>query len=362
MAGKATVSNRESEQQQDIVAEVERFFLRYLALRPGLAFVMALWSVATYFCDVFDAFGYLAITSPTKRCGKTRACELLGFICLQALQTVSISPAALYRLLKAGKRTLIIDEAEHLARRRDERSSALWEVLNSGYRKGAAVYRCTNFGKEPEAFDTYCPKVLVLIGRLLGPLADRCIENRMDRLSNVTLERFRYERVKTEMAGLQQRVACWAKHNRRTVEEYYAGSDLPFLRDRESELWLPLFCVCAVAAHDRLAELEAIAQDLAQVKSEHDSSDVGIRLLRDIRSAFSEMNSDALPTELLLKALNSLPHAPWGGWSNGEGLNSRALSDLLDAFAITSQNIRYEGRVLKGYKRRGFEDSWRRYL
>ena len=359
------------QQSSTVLDSLENLFSRFLALSPGLALVLALWSLATHLHDVFDAFAYLAITSPTKRCGKTRLCELLGLVCFQPLHTVSISPAALYRLLRAGKRTLIIDEAEYLAGRKDERASALREILNAGYRKGQVVYRCKNTGKvkgnngqsfEPEAFETYCPKVLVLIGRLQDTLADRCIEVRMQRIANVILERFRYDRVKAETAKLRKQVAEWAKRNAVQVEGYYLGSDLPFVRDREAELWLPLFAVCAVAAPHRLPELEAVAKRLADAKEDHDTGDLGIQLLNDIRDAFTESESDSLPTRVLLKMLNSRDESPWAGWSGGMGLNSHALSRLLDPFEISSRNVRYEGRVPKGYKRRSFADAWARYL
>ena len=69
--------------QLGIVEELEALFSRFLALSLGLALVLALWSVATHLYELFDAFPYLAITSPTKRCGKTRVWELLGLVCFR---------------------------------------------------------------------------------------------------------------------------------------------------------------------------------------------------------------------------------------------------------------------------------------
>src|SRR5215467_4648072 len=111
-------------QDEPLVDAIEAYFARYLAIEPGLALVLALWSIATHAFDAFDAFPYLAITSPTKRCGKTRTAELLSFVCAKAKSTVGISVAALYRTIELDKPTLIIDEAESL-RVRSERSSAL---------------------------------------------------------------------------------------------------------------------------------------------------------------------------------------------------------------------------------------------
>ena len=262
-----------------IVDELEAFFSRFLALSPGLALVLALWSIATHLHERFDAFPYLAITSPTKGCGKTRVCELLELVSLHPLRTVNISPAALYRLLEKSKYTLLIDEAECLARKSDDRGSALREILNAGYKKGQRVYRCkktstalnskgkgkceTQDDYEVGSFETYCPKALVLIGRLQDTLADRCIEIRMERRAQAHIDRFRSARVYTETALLRKAVEQWAHCNSSLVQTHYMDNDLPFLRDREAELWLPLFSVCTVATPHRLSELEAAAKCLA---------------------------------------------------------------------------------------------------
>jgi len=81
-----------------LLEDLERVFRRYLALDKGMALVLALWSLATHVHDAFDAFPYLGITSPTKRCGKTRTAEVLELVCARPSRTVAITPAALFVL------------------------------------------------------------------------------------------------------------------------------------------------------------------------------------------------------------------------------------------------------------------------
>jgi hypothetical protein len=362
-----------SENEENIVDQVSALFSRFVALDSGLPLVLALWCVGTHMHDSFDAFPYLAITSPTKRCGKTRLCEVMELVCHKPLRTVSISTAALYRLLDAGTRTLLIDEAEYLGRTRDERASTLREILNAGYRNGQSVYRCKKTIKQtskneseehfvPEPHKTYCPKVLVLIGRLQDTLADRCIEVRMERRASVQLNRFRYARVVADTAPLRDELRAWSKKHAKAVEKHYQENDLFFLRDREAELWLPLFAVCAVAAPERLPELELVAKRLAESKSSDEPADLGIHLLKDVRELFTQQNADRLATFDLVNRLNSLEESPWGGWYKGRGLDAHALSRLLRPFKVTSQNIRHGEKVVKGYTKQSFEDSWTRYL
>jgi len=361
-------------QPHTIVDELEAFFSRFLALNSGLALVLALWSITTHLHERFDAFPYLAITSPTKRCGKTRLCELLGLVCLHPLQTVNISPAALYRLLEKAKHTLLIDEAEYLGRKRDERGSVLREILNAGYRKGQRVYRCkkstvrkdsngvTQDGYEVESFETYCPKALVLIGRLQDTLADRCIEIRMERRAQAEIQRFRYARVQAETAPLKKAVEEWANTYAPLVEAHYINNDLRFLHDREAELWQPLFSVATVAAVHRLTELQVSASRMAGAKSDSEAGDYSIQLLKDISDAFTQNDGDKLPTSVLLQTLNAFDESPWAGWSDGKGLDSHALARLLKPFRVRSRSLRCGEQVVKGYLRESFADAWERYL
>jgi hypothetical protein len=143
-----------------IVLTLESTFRQYVAFDDGLPLVLALWTVATHVFACFDAFGYLAITSPTKRCGKTRLAEIIELLAKKGLRTVGASPAAIFRSIDADTPTLIIDEAEALSIKSD-RSEAIREILNAGYRDGQFVLRCeSSDGRsfKPKRYKIYCPK------------------------------------------------------------------------------------------------------------------------------------------------------------------------------------------------------------
>jgi hypothetical protein len=335
-----------------LVESLEHHFLRYLAMDRGLGLVLALWAMATHVYQIFDAFPYLAITSPTKSCGKTRVAELLEHVCLTPVRTVGISVAALFRTIQLKQPTMIIDEAEAL-RTRDERSSALREIINAGYRKGQAVLRCDDRqGYEPKEYNTYCPKVLVLIGNLPDTLADRCIPIRMRRHRNELIERYSNRRVRASVAPLKELLPQWAQTQARGIEEWYEANSLVWLADREEELWLPLFAVCAQTAADRLAELEKTARELASEKSSHDSLDWGVKLLSDIRAIFYDLHRDRLSTIELLAHLTTLDESPWATWGHSHELNARGLALLLRPFGIYPQNIRTDSAFSRATCRR----------
>jgi putative DNA primase/helicase len=287
----------------------------------------------------------------------------MDMICARSKRTVGVTPAVLFRTIERAKPTLIIDEAEVLGTR-DERAVALREVLNAGYRAGQVVSRCDErIGHEPKDYKTYCPKVIVLIGDLNETLADRCIEIRMERKAGERIERFRFARVKSESETLKQSIEAWAQAQHPAISDWYQHNELLFLEDREEELWLPLFAVCAVLAPDRLDELQNVALALSGAKGGSESNEWGIRLLAHIRIIFTTSGTDRITSETLQGTLRQLPENPWDAWNHGNGIYPRDIAKLLKPFSIYSQNIRLdETKVAKGYMRTSFEDAWKRYL
>lgn len=351
---------------REIVNTLEATFRRYTALDAGLPLVLALWTLATHLFQCFDAFPYLAITSPTKRCGKTRLAEIVELLAARGLRTVGASPAAIFRSIELDAPTLIIDEAEALTTK-GERSEALREVLNAGYRDGQFVLRCessANGSYQPKKFKTYCPKVLVLIGELPETLADRCIPMRMRRAGpEDKIQRFRYSRAKREVRRFQKEVSSWSASEQKRVKRYYRNCDLKFLKDREEELWLPLFSVCAVTAPERRKELATVAQQLAAVKISAETDEISITLLRDIGEIFARTHQERLPTSALVADLNDIEESPWKRWSRGKGLDPRWLARLLRPFRVHPRNLRMENdKIVKGYERVDFADVWATYL
>ena len=128
--------------QLGIVEELEALFSRFLALSPGLALVLALWSVATTSMSYSMPSRIWLSPRPQNVVARRGFGNCSALSASDPLLTVSITAATLYRLLKARKRTLLIDEAEYLGKRNDERGSLLREILNAGHRKGQSVLRC----------------------------------------------------------------------------------------------------------------------------------------------------------------------------------------------------------------------------
>jgi hypothetical protein len=152
----------------NVIAEAERLIRRY-AILPEMAYLpLATWAVATHVPEAFDAFPYIALLSPVKRCGKTRVMEVLELLCARPQRVTTVSPASLFRIM-AQVPTLFLDEVEPLRNSRpSEGSQAILAILNAGHRKGATVTRCEPPNWEVRHFPVYGPKMFAAIGGLPG--------------------------------------------------------------------------------------------------------------------------------------------------------------------------------------------------
>jgi hypothetical protein len=100
-------------------------FLRHVVLPKHTDVLLALWTLHTWVFDCFDITPYLAITSPTRRCGKTLLMTMLFWLCCRAKKNDSMSKPAIYRSVDRDKPTLCLDEVGWVVDLRDERQNIL---------------------------------------------------------------------------------------------------------------------------------------------------------------------------------------------------------------------------------------------
>lgn len=253
-----------------VLAEVEAFIVRYVVFPPAARFPLALWAIATHQADNFDSFPYLSLSSPLPRCGKTRALEVLELLVARPWRGTAPTEAALFRFIESHQPTLLLDEVESLSgKKTSERDSAVLAILNAGYKKGQTVPRCVGQSHELQHFHVYGPKAFACIGSLPAALRDRCIVIPIQRRSQgETVARFRYERANLEAKPIRARVEQTVKALAEQIKATCSSlPELPFLSDRDEELFAPLFSVCAVLAPARVEELKKCARALCDSKA-----------------------------------------------------------------------------------------------
>ena len=158
-----------------LLEELTALYKKYIVLPPGAAEALAFWTLYTYVYDAADVNPRLQITSPLKRCGKTRVLEAVSLVARHPLLASNVSPSAIFRVIEQSAPTLLIDEADTFVKDNEE----LRGLLNSGHtRRTAFVLRCVLVGKdqwEPKPFSTWAPMALAGIGRLFPTLEYRSI-------------------------------------------------------------------------------------------------------------------------------------------------------------------------------------------
>jgi len=360
-ARESVLEQRRAEEKAALVQEVEKFITQYLVLPGHVALPLALWVLATYAFSLFDAFPYLAVLSPVKRCGKTRLLEVLELLCSRPWLTLPPSEAALFRYIDTVKPTLLLDEVEIFRNPKAERAQWLLAILNAGHRKGASIARCVGESNKVQKFDVYCPKAFAAIESLPDTLADRSIIIHMQRKRKTDkTQRFNLRRVSRPAKLLQEEIARLVGSEKKALREAYdQASPLEFLEDREEDLFTPVFVVCATFSPSRLGELKGCALALTGAKAEADVDDsLGLRLLKDISQVWPE-GQRYISTEDLLSRLRGLAESPW---QTGVELTPRKLAWMLRPFGVTSRTVRLESGTPRGYAREDFIPCFSSYV
>jgi hypothetical protein len=345
-----------------------RGLTRRLVVLPNHAdAALALWSLGTHAFDAFDLFPRLAITSPQKRCGKSRVLEVLGLACARALAASNVTAAAVYGAIAAWRPTLLVDEADTFM----ARDEALRGVVNSSHtRAGAFVLRASLPGKEPVRLSTWAPLVLAMIGKPPGTVLDRSIEVPMRRrLLAEPIERLERREAEGVFEVWRRKAGRWASDALEALRTARPAR-IPGLDDRAADNWEPLLAVAGIAGGEWPAAARAAA--LALSRDRDDDGDIGMLLLSDIRLAFhlrqdgavsGEPNTDRVLTRRLLEVLHAQEERPWAAYERGRPLGPAALARLLRPFGIQPVMLRLaSGRVGRGYWVESFADPFARYL
>lgn len=351
VAGKVTLLHAD----RRIVRDVEKYINEYVGFADNYSLPIALWVLATYTFPSFDAFPYMVITADTKRSGKTRLAEIISFCCSNPRFFTAMTPSTMFNIIEAEHPVVIFDEAETLS---SESQGVMSQVLNAGYRKGSKVPRMV--GKDQwKEYDTYSPKIFVLIGDVRDTLRDRSIIVRMKRMDTPT--RFVHEVVKAKGAELRDEITTELEpHLQAIAQAYMDFKGIEFLTDRDEEIWSPLFVMAQIFCPERMAELSRIAVDMATEKtvakrryvdmgeSEDAAQDneYKLRLLSDLLTV---MNGKSMSSQDAVNGLREMPTAPWRKF-RGDGITMHNIADMLSQFGVRPVPVRSGKKVFRGYK------------
>lgn len=247
--------------------------------------LLALWVAHTWAFEACFATPYLRVVSAAPVSAKSLLLEVLASISRRGWLAVNPSPAILYRKIDRDQPTLLLDEMDNY--QLDERRDSL-AVLNSGYKPGVPVPRCTDRG-DLEEFACFCPKGYAgLDERQLAPaLLSRSITIRMEtKRRGDEVEMWIGPDVEPKTADLRARWEAWAE---RHVDELKGRRpDLVGLVNRQAEVWWILLSIGELAGAEWTERARRAARVLGAGGDETDRPSQQVQLLTDIRAAFGK--------------------------------------------------------------------------
>jgi hypothetical protein len=325
---------------------------RYVVLPDVAADAIALWVLHTWLVDRFTTSPRLAVTSPTKGCGKTTVLRLLNLIARRPKRAGSITSSALFRVVEQFHPTIILDETEKYI----EHGTDLHALLNEGHCTGGTVLRVLGDKQELREFSVFGAVAFAANGRLPDDLEQRSIVIEMQRRrADESVSELREDRC-DYLTNLARMCARWADDVSGDVVGH--DPDMAGLINRDADNWRPLFAIADLIGSDWPDR----AREAAAALTPKDSESIGPMLLGDIKAVFDERSLDRLSSAEICTALCEMEGKPWADWK-GKSLTTNQLARLLKPFGIvTNTTVRVGTKTAKGYYRREFEAAWQRYL
>jgi hypothetical protein len=344
---------------------------------PEAADAVVLWTAATHAQGAWQHATRLHLSSPVKRCGKSRLLDLVCATCYRPIVTVNISPAALVRLIGDDPPTLLIDEIDTVfGKKASENHEDLRGILNAGHQRNRPYLRCVGVGANQTvaAFPSFAMAALAGIGTLPDTIEDRSVVIRMRRRApGERVAPFRLKKDVPALNALGERLGAWVGGHAAVLAD--AEPVLP-VEDRAADCWESLVAVADLAGGDWPTRARRAALVLT---AEAERADAGVsmamRLLADLRELFTIRMPDGTPalnaagqqqfytalfTGSILSGLLAIPEAPWASYY-GRPFSDRDLAGLLGQFGVESREVRIGAEHRKGYRADDLWDAWTRY-
>lgn len=353
-----------------VLGEVRRWLERFVCTVDDSDLdLLTLWAAHTHLVMETYTSPRLVLDSPVPGSGKTTTLEHLERLCNHPVQMASLSsPALLTRMLDAGMRTVLIDEADRSLSPDKDGVAELLAVLNSGYKRGGTrpVLIPTKDGWRVSEMPTYSP--VAMAGNspnLPEDTRSRCIRVLLMPDTDGTAEESDWEWIDEEARALGRRLADWADLVRDTVR--LTRPDLPEgIRGRARERWSPLKRVAVAAGGRWPTTVDALAlEDLQRLELEREDGVTTQRphvaLLAHISATWSPVEPFRRTENLISDLVDRHPEM----WSDSSSYGRRLTAQRLGKMLASNYRI-HSGRESgsygpRGYHLKSFDSTFRRF-
>lgn len=348
---------------------IDHFIRRFLILPNESDYtIVSLWIAHTYFTHKIKTTPRLAIISPEYGCGKSRVLEVLESLTFKGEKLDHHTRSYLMRTVDLIREefsrspTLLIDEIDSVFRKNSEEGEATRAFANTGYR-ATGFYGITegDSKKTPTKFKTFAPMALAGKGEVLPEsVMTRAVIIRLQRrMGNEYIEDFLTDLVAFEAEELREELLGWSDYCAQEISTL--NPELP-VRDRDREVWLPLFIVAHLADQAWIKRAEIALTNIQEAKSDN-TLPRERQLLSDIWKIFQGQEREKIKSAAIILGLIEMHDSEWDTYNFGKPINERALAKKLRTYGIKPAQIRFENGVgAKGYYRSEVESAVKRYL
>ena len=348
---------------------IDHFIRRFLILPNESDYtIVSLWIAHTYFTHKIKTTPRLAIISPEYGCGKSRVLEVLESLTFKGEKLDHHTRSYLMRTVDLIREefsrspTLLIDEIDSVFRKNSEEGEATRAFANTGYR-ATGFYGITegDSKKTPTKFKTFAPMALAGKGEVLPEsVMTRAVIIRLQRrMGNEYIEDFLTDLVAFEAEELREELLGWSDYCAQEISTL--NPDLP-VRDRDREVWLPLFIVAHLADEAWIKRAEIALANIQEAKSDN-TLPRERQLLSDTWKIFQGQEREKIKSAAIILGLIEMHDSEWDTYNFGKPINERALAKKLRTYGIKPAQIRFEnGQGAKGYYRSEVESAVKRYL
>jgi hypothetical protein len=343
----------------------------FIATEDDTRVFSALWVGITYARNECPYLPMLVFWSPEKSCGKTNYMTLIGVAAYRPSLLVNVSPASFHRVVEGSKGTFMIDEAKTIA---DD--SLMRQFLNSGFNNSGCpvlsptVPRYNTDTGRMEHFRTNYFKAFAGIGNFLeDDTVSRSIMIRMDKYNGPRLRDMSYLKHEDQYAIARKFTAYWTADRLGPFRAQCSdamGRMPAELWDRDKQKFCPLFALAEQAGNgwpERIAQasLATLTQpDLAPLSlSQRAMRDAGFVVTQELANKADRKGTvlltgtksqrDFIATDALIKAMISLPEAPWRSYGTSKKtLDANGLYFFLKPYGLEPEHARFGTSTARG--------------
>lgn len=196
--------------------------------------------------------------------------------------------------------------------------------------------------------------------KLPDSLKSRMISIHMKRrLPGDEIADFRKRYAEAEAKPVRDALAEWCEQVESKID--LDALSLPSeVRDRDADVWAPLFAIAQVAGGHWPRRVADAARWFVSTRTDDSADSSGLRLLRDCAGILEKAHT--CEPNWLRSELFNMSEAPWNTWGkNGSGITTFALKQWLKDYGIKPKTVRVSSGPVKGYHVNQFKDELARY-